>query len=102
MSNLISKEKAYEVLSEYYHHKTEIQHKALREALDRVPTEERKKGKWIHGRELSREMIGNVITAIFYEGWKCSECHCLVQEEREPLWKYCPNCGAKMEMEHEE
>ena len=58
---------------------------------------ERKKGKWIHGRELSREMIGDVVTAIFYEGWECSECHCLVSEEREPLWKYCPNCGAKME-----
>ena len=38
--NLISKEQAYEVLSEYYHHKTEIQHKALREALDRVPSAE--------------------------------------------------------------
>lgn len=35
--DLISREKAYEVLSEYYHHKTELQHKALREALDRVP-----------------------------------------------------------------
>ncbi len=57
---------------------------------------ERETGKWIHGRELSREMIGDVVTAIFYEGWECSECHCLVQEEREPLWKYCPNCGADM------
>ena len=58
---------------------------------------ERKTGKWIHGRELSREMIGDVVTAIFYEGWECSECHCLVSEEHEPLWKFCPNCGAKME-----
>lgn len=37
MSDTISREKAYEVLTEYYHHKTEMQHKALREALDRVP-----------------------------------------------------------------
>lgn len=35
--DLISKQTAYKVLSEYYHHKTEMQHKALREALDMVP-----------------------------------------------------------------
>ena len=34
---LIDADKAFEVLSEYYHHKTDIQHDALREALDRVP-----------------------------------------------------------------
>lgn len=38
--DLISKEKAYKVLTEYYHHKTEMQHKALREALDMVPSAE--------------------------------------------------------------
>lgn len=38
MSDLISREKAYEVLTEYYHHTTELQHKALREALDMVPS----------------------------------------------------------------
>ena len=36
--DLISKEKAYKVLTEYYHHKTEMQHKALRVALDMVPS----------------------------------------------------------------
>ena len=67
--------------------------------LEELPSAqpERKTGKWIHGSELSREMIGDVVTAIFYEGWECSECHCLVSEEREPLWKYCPNCGTEME-----
>ena len=38
MSRLIYADEAYDVLSEYYHQKTEIQHKALKEALDRVPT----------------------------------------------------------------
>ena len=33
----IDTDTAYEVLTEYYHHKTEAQHEALREALDRVP-----------------------------------------------------------------
>lgn len=40
MSDLISRQAAYETLSEYYHHRTEIQHKGLREALDRVPSAE--------------------------------------------------------------
>ena len=76
----------------------------LAKLLDNMPTiePERKKGKWIHGRELSREMIGDAVMAIFYEGWECSECHCLVSEEREPLWKYCPNCGADMRGEQDE
>jgi rubrerythrin len=63
---------------------------------------ERKKGKWIHGREISREMIGDCIIAIFYDGWTCSECGCLVEKEREPLYKYCPNCGADMRGEKNE
>lgn len=37
MNNLISREKAYEVLTEYYHHKHLSQHIALKEALDTVP-----------------------------------------------------------------
>ena len=35
---LIDADKAYKVLTDYYHHKTEIQHKALKEAIERVPT----------------------------------------------------------------
>lgn len=34
---LINADEAYRVLSDYYHHRTEGQHDALREALDRVP-----------------------------------------------------------------
>ena len=33
----ISREAAYETLTEYYHHSTGIQHDALKEALHRVP-----------------------------------------------------------------
>lgn len=34
---LINADEAFRVLSAYYHHRTEEQHDALREALDRVP-----------------------------------------------------------------
>ena len=63
---------------------------------------ERKKGKWVHGREIAREMVGDAVAAIFYEGWQCSECKYIVEEEREPLWNFCPNCGADMRGEQEE
>ena len=35
---LIEAEEVYKVLTDYYHHKTEIQHKALKEAIGRVPS----------------------------------------------------------------
>lgn len=38
VTDFISREAAIETLSEFYHHKSEIQHIALREALNRVPT----------------------------------------------------------------
>ena len=38
MADFISRETAIETLSEFYHHKSEIQHIALREALNRVPS----------------------------------------------------------------
>lgn len=38
MDDLINREEAYKVLTDYYHHKTDVQHKALRDALSRVPS----------------------------------------------------------------
>lgn len=37
MADLIDREEAYFTLTEYYHHTAETQHRALREALDRIP-----------------------------------------------------------------
>ena len=47
--DLIRRKAAYDTLSEYYHHRTDAQHDALRDALNRVPSaqSERKKRKWI-------------------------------------------------------
>lgn len=38
MARLIDADKAYKVLTDYYHHRTETQHEALKEALSKVPT----------------------------------------------------------------
>ena len=35
---LIDADEAYKVLTDYYHHRTEIQHEALKEAIGKVPT----------------------------------------------------------------
>lgn len=124
--DLISKEKAYKVLTEYYHHKTEMQHKALREALDMVPfvdidlsdysdrlwrkayeqgkadaEAEPKKGQWIPGKELSREMLAGQVVNIEYENYRCSACgipidRLLYHVDGSPFYKFCPNCGADM------
>lgn len=124
--DLISREKAYKVLSEYYHHKTEMQHKALREALDMVPSAdidlsdysdrlwrkayeqgkadaeaEPKKGQWIPGKELSREMLAGQVVNIEYENYRCSACgipidRLLYHVDGSPFYKFCPNCGADM------
>ena len=61
-------------------------------AIDEQPTiePERKRGKWI--RVYSRPDVFK------YLGWTCSECGTQTGEEYAPQWfKYCPECGARME-----
>lgn len=100
MDNLISKEKAYEVLSEYYHHKTEMQHKALREALDMVPSAdvpERNVGKWLEKEVIHAKEAKAIITE--WQSCKCSVCGCY--DTRPYLYcfnepRFCSWCGAEM------
>ena len=85
MIDLIDRQTAYDVLTEFYHHTTDVQHNALREALNKVPSAERV-AHWEKGR--------------------CSRCHA-----HAPFWmmastyylsNYCPNCGARMDGEQHE
>lgn len=62
---------------------------------------ERKKGKWIPHREKSREYIGTVLINVSYDYWFCDECGYRV-ENGQPMYKYCPNCGARMKGEEDE
>lgn len=67
---------------------------AYKSQIDDLPIiEERKTGKWIPGRERSREYIADVCINIDYEDWHCSECGYVV-ERLQPVWNYCPNCGS--------
>ena len=57
---------------------------------------ERKKGKWV-GTEFDGYADGN---PVYYE-WKCSNCGCIFEDE-EPMYNYCPNCGANMKGEQDD
>lgn len=93
---LIDKETAYKELSEYYHHNEFIQHLALSEALDRVPTVDAEPvvhGKWIYLDKENKFFRKHIV--------ECSICNnsldlYAVNGGRGDA-NYCPNCGAKME-----
>lgn len=87
----IDADEAYKVLTGYYHQRTEIQHKALKEAIERTPTIEAepiRHGHW--------EMKADPY-AFFDTIPVCSVCGCTTKYR--VTSKFCPNCGAKMDEE---
>ena len=65
---LIDKQKTYEVLTDYYHHSTQQQHMALREALEQVP----EATPDCNGDSISREDAIGAVKALVKdseEGW---------------------------------
>ena len=59
-------------------------------------------GKWIAGKEIAREMIGEQLLDIYYENYKCSACGLIIDRllyciDGSLFYKYCPNCGARMD-----
>lgn len=88
MGRLIDEQTAYAVLTDYYHHTTDTQHAALREALGRVETVDAV--PVVHGRW--REDTGG------YGFWICSHCGFVSEASAaDLLYRYCPMCGAKMD-----
>lgn len=53
-------------------------------------------GKWIPHSEKSREYIGTVLVHVKYDYWLCDTCGYRV-ENGQPMYNFCPNCGAKMD-----
>ena len=88
---LIDTDAAYAVLTDYYHHTTDTQHAALKEALGRVETVDAVPvvhGHWIKFGVSDKD--GN-------QQYRCSVCEC--EDIHSPLVKvnYCWNCGARMD-----
>lgn len=51
-----------------------------------------------HGQYIGTEFDGYADGNPVYYEWKCSECNCVFEDD-EPKYRYCPNCGAKMDGE---
>ena len=103
MSRLIDADEAYKVLSEYYHQRTEIQHKALREALDRVPTVETiKRGHWEPHPIYPKEWDVCTSCGIGTKRREYGINHDGTEWRSEVSYTYCPWCGARMDGESDE
>jgi len=89
MNGLISREAAYEVLTEYYHHKTELQHKALWDALSKVPSAEPEK-------EIAKRVIWTGWKGYRDTRYKCPNCKKPVKNDD----VYCHRCGQKLMFPH--
>lgn len=95
MGRLIDIDEAYKVLTDYYHHRTEIQHKALKEAIERVPTVDAEPVK--HGHWVEVQRIHETDHTAICECSLCGDTVWVYDGQR--AWNYCPRCGAKMEVE---
>lgn len=119
MERLIDADEAYKVLTDYYNQRTEIQHKALKEALSRVPTvdidaitesherigydrgfrdgyaqatSEVRHGHWIEETKVHPDLMND--STYNYE---CSECGYWDQHGANMEVPYCWHCGCKMD-----
>lgn len=54
-----------------------------------------------HGHYIGTEFDGYADGNPVYYEWKCSECDCVFEDD-EPKYRYCPNCGAKMDKEEDD
>lgn len=88
MSDLISRRAAYVTLAECYHLKTDLQHYALAEALERVPS-----------ADVQPVRHGHWIIPRFGADAKCSVCGYYFNDayDMENEDNYCRHCGAKMD-----
>lgn len=57
--------------------------------------QERKRSEWLPHIEKSREYIGTFLVSVEYDYWFCDACGYRV-ENGQPMYNFCPNCGADM------
>ena len=89
----ISREAAYDALTDYYHHRTDIQHQALREAINSVPAADVQpvvRSAWILVQGINED----------YAQFCCKTCGAhrnFRKDELKPF--FCAWCGADMREE---
>lgn len=88
MGRMIDSQTAYDVLTDYYHHSTDAQHAALREALGRVESVDAV--PVVHGRWINETFKA---WGLVHHPYKCDQCG----YHNEAPSDYCPDCGARMD-----
>lgn len=91
MSRLVDADAIPYVTDETYFHEFDY---AYRYAIDALPTVDAVPvvhGKWIDE--------GQYADNFPHHAWRCSKCGEHVIEIDTPWYKYCPNCGARMDAE---
>ena len=86
----------------YKHCKDDCMDRMLRDAAAAIEALQAllpKRGKWVHGREIGKEWLYDH-WVIYFEDWRCSNCGVVFEQESKPKYHYCPNCGAKMEVQN--
>lgn len=94
-TRLINAYQAQNIFIEFFHIRKPQQLAAQRQAFALVPTIDAEPVR--HGKFIGTE-YGYIDGNPVYYGWKCSECGCVFEGE-EPTYKYCPNCGCRMDEE---
>lgn len=89
-------------IPKYFYFRVKTDEKGLTvkiEDASDVEVMEVRHGRWTHGREVGREYFGDCLVRIFYDRWTCSECGYVVDDHEYSgiNYKFCPNCGAKMD-----
>lgn len=51
----------------------------------------------VHGEWIGTWGDGYANGFIVYEEFECSRCGCVHHADGEPMWDYCPQCGARMD-----
>ena len=101
-------DEVYKVLTDYYHHRTKIQHEALKEAIEKVPTVDAVSFEDYRSMEQTVNKLTKAIAdaeSVKHGHWitDMSGCWCSVcNEYSDYSTDYCPNCGAKMKGESDE
>lgn len=86
----LTDEDVYITLTDVYHHRTEIQHRALIDAINMVPTAnmiEQKRGKWIKTKGLYKCSYCN-------KSWTAWWAGAVPIEQMKEEMPYCPMCGS--------
>lgn len=75
-----------------------IRYKMFENVIEKQPTVDAEPVR--HGKFVGTEYDGYADGYPVYYEWECSQCGCVFEDEK-PTYKYCPNCGAKMDLEKE-